>query len=103
MPLTSDGEYSVRSAYCMLVVAECSSVLSSSSSNPSQDFWNAIWKIRVPNKIQHFVWRAVKDSLPTKQNLKTRHVSVDDICDGCGDHVESILHCLWLCDQAKSV
>ena len=45
----------------------------------------------------------MKDSLPTKQNLKTRHVSTDDICDVCGGHVESILHCLWLCDQAKSV
>ena len=28
---------------------------------------------------------------------------MDDICDGCGDHVESIMHCLWLHDQAKSV
>ena len=45
----------------------------------------------------------MKDSLPTKQNLKTRHVPVDDICDVCGGHVELILHCLWLCDQAKSV
>lgn len=44
--LTSDGEYSVRSAYRMLVAAECSSMLSSSSSNPSQAFWKAIWKIR---------------------------------------------------------
>ena len=45
----------------------------------------------------------MKDSLPTKQNLKTRHIPVDDICDGCGDHVESILHYLWLCNQAKSI
>lgn len=45
----------------------------------------------------------MKDSLPTKQNLKTRHVPVNDICDGCGDHVEWILHCLWLCNRAKSV
>ena len=103
MPLTLDGEYNVRSAYRMLAVAECSFMPSSSSLNPSQVFWKAIWKINVPNKVQHFVWRSVKDFLPTKQNLKTRHVLVDDICDGCGDHVESILHCLWLCDQAKSV
>nr|XP_023915837.1 uncharacterized protein LOC112027396 [Quercus suber] len=102
-PLTSDGEYSVHSAYRMLVAVECSSMLSSSSSNPSKAFWKAIWKIRVHNKILHFIWSTVKDSLTTKQNLKSRHVSVDDICDGCGDHVESIMHCLWLCDQAKFV
>ena len=82
----------------MLASADNSSMPSSSSSNPSQAFWKSIWKIRVPNKIRHFVWHAVKDSLSTEQNLKTRHVSMDDFCDGCGDHVESIMHCLWLCD-----
>ena len=102
-PLTSDGEYSVCNAYRMLVLVECSFMPSSSSSNPSKALWKAIWKIRVPNKIRQFVWCTVKDSLPTKQNLNSRHVLVDDICDGCRDHVESIMHCLWQCDQAKSV
>ena len=25
------------------------------------------------------------------------------ICDDCGDHVKSIMHCLWLCDQPHSI
>ena len=103
LPLTSNVEYNVRSAYHMLATMECSSILNSFSSNPSQEFWKAIWKIKVLNKIWHFFWHAVKDSHPTKQNLKTGHVSMDDVCDVCGGHVELILHCLWLCDQAKSV
>lgn len=77
--LTSDGEFNVRSAYLMLALAENSFMPSSSSSNPSQAFWKVIWKIQVPNKIRHFVWRVVKDSLPSRQNLKIRHVLVDDI------------------------
>ena len=28
---------------------------------------------------------------------------MDDTCDDCGEHVESILYCLWLCDQSRSV
>ena len=28
---------------------------------------------------------------------------MDDTCDDCRDHVESIMHCLWLCDQSRSV
>lgn len=56
MVVTSDGEYNVRSAYLMLALAENSSMpSSSSSSNLSQAFWKAIWKIRVPNKIRHYV------------------------------------------------
>ena len=36
-------------------------------------------------------------------NLKARHVLVDDVCEGCGDHLELMLHSLWLCDQARAV
>ena len=45
----------------------------------------------------------MKDSLPTKVNLKARHLLVDDVCEGCRDHTESTLHSLWLCDQAWAV
>ena len=74
--LTSDGEYNVRSAYCMLASMKNSPMPSYSSSNPSQAFWKAIWKIWVSKENRHFIWWAVKDSLPTKQNLKIRHFQV---------------------------
>ena len=32
-----------------------------------------------------------------------RHIPVGNICDGCGDHSESVMHALWLCDQVRSV
>ena len=102
-PLTSDGDYSVRSAYRMLVSADSILQPSSSSSGNPGLVWKKIWKMRVPNKIRHFIWRAAKDSLPTKQNLKARHIPIDEVCDGCGEHTESTVHCLWLCDQVRSV
>ena len=55
-PLTLDGEYSVRSDYWMLVEVENLSLLSSSSLAQSQDVWKKIWKLRLPNKIYHFLW-----------------------------------------------
>ncbi|KAL4610409.1 hypothetical protein ACB092_08G047800 [Castanea dentata] len=102
-PLTSDGAYSVRSAYRMLVANENLSLPSSSASTGVGSVWKKIWKVQVPNKIRHFLWRAAKDSLPTKQNLVARHIPVGNICDGCGDHSESVLHALWLYDQVRSV
>lgn len=87
----------------MLVEAENLTLPSSSSSAQSQDVWKKIWKLRVPNKIRHFLWCVAKNSLPTKMNLKARYIPMDDTCDDYGDHVESILHCLWLCDQSRSV
>ena len=85
----------------MFVAEENLTMPSSFSPANSGLVWKKIWKIRVPNKIRHSIWRVAKDSLPTKQNLKARHV--DEVCDGCGDHTKSILHCLWLCDQARSI
>ena len=60
-------------------------------------------KTKVPNKIRHFIWRAAKDSLPTKLNLMAWYIPIDDVYDGCKDHADSIMHCLWLCDQARAV
>ena len=102
-PLTNDGDYSVRSAYRMLVSTEALLMLSSSSHDNNGVVWKQIWKIRTPNKIRHFIWHAAKDSLPTKQNLQARHLPINQVCDGCGDHTEMTLHSLWLCDQACSV
>ena len=79
-PLTTDGEYSVRSAYHFLVATEDSLAPSSSSLVHDHSVWKKIWKMKV--------------------NLKARHVPVDDVCKGCGDYLESTLHFLWLCDQA---
>ena len=102
-PLTPDGNYSVRSAYCMLATEGISQNPSSSSPSDAKRVWKGIWKIKTPNKIHHFIWRAAKDSLPTKQNLKVKHISLDDTCAMCDDHPESLLHCLWLCPHAQSV
>ena len=87
----------------MLVDNENQSLPSSFASNGDGSVWKKIWKVWVPHKIRHFLWRATKDSLPTKQNLVARHIPVGNVCDGCGDHSESVMHALWLCDQVRSV
>ena len=69
-PLTSNGNYSVRSAYRMLAAEGINQNPSSSSPSEAERVWKVIWKIKTPNKIRHFIWRATKDSLPTKQNSK---------------------------------
>ena len=74
-------------------------------SNPdtSKWLWNGIWKLKVPNKVRHFMWRASSESLPTNFNLCSRHILPDNNCALCEDHPEDVLHCLWLCDYAKSI
>ncbi|XP_075657295.1 uncharacterized protein LOC142627336 [Castanea sativa] len=102
-PLTPDGNYSVRSAYCMLMDEVSCQEPSTSSPEESQQVWKGIWKIWTPNRIFQFIWRATRDSLPTKLSLKARHLPVRDICELCGDFQETTLHSLWLCEHAQAV
>ena len=75
----------------------------SSSKDGQSKVWKRIWKIKTPNRIRHFIWRAARDSLPTKQNLRHRHVPVEASCPTYDEHSESLIHCLWLCEHAQAV
>lgn len=44
-PLTTDGSYSVRRAYCLLALVEASTTLSSSTPTEQRSLWKSIWKI----------------------------------------------------------
>ena len=101
-PLSPDGSYTVKTAYHMLA-SEVLHSSPSSSSGVAGNVCKRIWKIKTPQKIKHFIWRAAKDSLPTKHNLVRRQIPVDKTCSFCDDHQETILHVLWLCDHAKAV
>ena len=83
-PKSSDGCYSVKTAYQMLAIEVINKVPSLSGGEGRKE-WKSIWKIRVPPKIRHFMWRAVKDSLPTKQNLAHRKIPIDETCSLCED------------------
>ena len=67
-PHTSDGVYSVRSAYHLLATTQHQDQPSSSNVEAGKGLWNGICKLKVPNKVRHFLWRAVRESLPTKFN-----------------------------------
>ena len=74
--------------------------LGTSSLEGQSKVWKGIWKIKTLNKVCHFIWRAAHDSLPTKVNLRHRHVLVEALCSMCDEPSESLIHWLWLCDHA---
>ena len=54
-PHTSDGEYSVRSAYRLLVTTQQQNRPGVSNTEVGRDLWSSIWKMEVPNKVRHFL------------------------------------------------
>ena len=91
-PLSSNREYTVRSAYRLLIGLQLRGQASSSNVVAGKSLWNNVWKLRVPNKVRHFVWRAVCNSLPTKLNLHKHQVVSEGLCDMCRDYLEDSIH-----------
>ena len=67
---TPSGNFSTSSTYKLLAASASSEHASSSNQASQSGFWKRLWKMQVPNKIKHFVWRVCNNALPTKCNLK---------------------------------
>lgn len=55
----------------------------------------------MPHKVRHFVWRACRNALPTKNNLRHRKIIQEELCDECKGAPEIVGHVLWGCLKAK--
>jgi hypothetical protein len=100
---TKNGAYSVRSGYHVLLSDGSRDSLGSSEISFETQVWNAIWSLKIPAKVRHFLWRACHEALPTRTNLHLRHVIQDPRCDNCKDTNEMVLHALWQCKSLKEI
>lgn len=76
---SADGCYNVKSGYSTLGFNQ-KFIAGSSNSNPFSFCWNSLWKLNLHNKIKIFLWRALKDSIPTYQNLIQRGINCNTLC-----------------------
>ena len=99
---SSHGRFTVSSAYILAEKLAQSAHLGSSSDNSQvRRFWRKIWAFPMPHKIRNFNWRAFRELLPTKVNLKRRKILQDSICDICKLEEETTTHVLWNCEIAR--
>lgn len=95
------GKYTVKSGYkfSMLYGQESPSSLF----QIEEKWWKKLWKLRIPNKIKHFVWCSFHNSIPTMANLWRHHVPVQGLCVLCQASSETTEHALFHCKRAKHV
>ncbi|WOG82094.1 hypothetical protein DCAR_0101255 [Daucus carota subsp. sativus] len=89
------GDYTVKSAYQML---QRQKGLWSTADNST--LWKVIWSVKAPPKVLNMVWRALSNSLPTREVLAAKRVPVTLICPFCTGNGESIFHVLVQCPFA---
>ncbi|XP_030497523.2 uncharacterized protein LOC115713178 [Cannabis sativa] len=60
----------------------------------NSNFWRQLWQLKVPPKVQNFLWRAVTGTLPTCVKLVIKHVDISVTCPICNLQPETISHAL---------
>nr|POF09326.1 putative ribonuclease h protein [Quercus suber] len=94
-PHTPSGVYTVKSRYRFLCKAQS---FDENNYQPAETkLWKKVWGLQVLPKVRNLVWRAIKDSVPSKVNLRRRRILVEDVCDHCKGAPEDTVHALWSC------
>ncbi|KAL5160110.1 Protein PHYLLO, chloroplastic [Glycine soja] len=65
------GKYSTCSAYNLIWEA--------TAGGQQEEWCEELWKIKIPSKFAVFAWRLLRDRLPTKKNLHSRQMQIQDI------------------------
>ena len=65
--------------------------------------WNIIWKLQVPLKVRHLIWRACIGCLPTKFALRSRKVELTKTCPLSNAKPEDTVHVFVKCQYARGI
>ncbi|GAA0148917.1 hypothetical protein LIER_08228 [Lithospermum erythrorhizon] len=97
------GIFTVKTAYEFIHTLSQEASLGPNTSNPQYTFYKWFWKIKIPRKIKHFLWRALNNNLPTTNKLRQWKVDIQPTCILDGTHEETIMHVLHLCSFTQEV
>jgi hypothetical protein len=100
---TTNGHYTVRSAYYMEREDQASQSGECSHPHSSSPTWHLIWNLPISNAMKMFLWRACNNILLTKENLLQRREVSDNLCPICTLAVETTAHILWHCPSAQDM
>lgn len=96
--------FTVKSVYRLAQEDHWDSKMAKGSNQSTmKQTWRRLWQMNVLNKVKHSAWKAYRNILATKENLRWRNITKDSTCEACGEHVESTCHLFWFCAHAKEV
>ncbi|KAK4383283.1 hypothetical protein Sango_2790200 [Sesamum angolense] len=88
-------------AYHLALSLACSA--GTSSARWCRNTWQVVWQAHVPNNVKMFLWRAIRNILPTASNLRKKLPYEIVSCPFCDFEAESPIHTLLHCSFARQV
>ena len=78
-------------------------LLASSSTGSVSAAWTKLWRLKLPPKVLHFLWRLCSGILATKQNLLHRFSVSNHNCPLCACALETDTHLFVDCEFTREV
>ncbi|KAL3519486.1 hypothetical protein ACH5RR_017635 [Cinchona calisaya] len=75
---------------------------SSSSYSQNSQVWAKLLGLNIKQKIKHFIWKCLNQSLPVHELIFKRTRIGDPRCKQCGENIETIEHMLFFSKQADA-
>jgi hypothetical protein len=90
---SKNGDFSVKSAYDGCVNTKRNVVWN----------WKFIWKLRLPPRVQHFLWLVLHGKILTNSQRAARGMDSDGFCPRCEVAIEDTDHLLRGCSYSVTV
>ena len=87
------GDFSVKSAYSGLAEPDCVT--------PWR--WKFIWNLKLPPRVQHFLWLLLHGKILTNHQRAARGMDVDTSCPRCKAGIETVDHLFRDCKVSAAV
>lgn len=91
--LEETGSFSVKSAYFSF---------HEESAHKDSD-WQLIWKLKIPNRICHFLWLVKHRAIMTNMERIRRCLTRNDLCPQCNQYSEDLDHLFRFCSRTRRV
>jgi hypothetical protein len=102
----SHGRYTVKSGYYLQWkhrYGVSASALALPGSLAMNLVWKILWKLKIPSKINFFMWRDLHGIMPLKCILINRHIGDSGSCPPSNQGAEDIMHLLFCCPPMKEM
>lgn len=67
------------------------------------EVWSKIWKLNIHDRLKMFLWRVLRDVLPTREEIVRRTGVGYASCAVCGAEEETLFHVFKECPGARSL
>lgn len=100
---SKNGKFSKKNAYYVVQQRKKVGEGRPSTEGEEAEEWKKLRSLEIPGAAKHFLWRAINNILPSKENLLKRKITRDPKCPICQMEDEFVIHALWSCPTISDV